>query len=393
MSEISELEKRLDWLDSERQKDKKTINELKDELKNLQEDIRNQHINIHNVDLAVKANAGLPSRIEQVDQQTSTIRPELLKKIMEIEKSILNEAKKAEKSREEEIGRIEKRFAELQAEIKPINELKKTLQSRVEEEFRIGQKVDSVVNVLPELRSADEELQRQITVRFSEVGQEAKRVTDVQLENSALRKRVDEIRNTNDLYQEAIRKLDKKIDELIGSEKERRQNQTAFLEKISLSQVDKDSQWKEWQQKYTELQSIGPVLNTQLLALDETHRSIKKTQAEFDEINEKLNRRINEITEMNRLAEERFRQEWITFKADDQKRWTNYTLAREEESREDSRILNQVNNRLTQLEDSVQDLKDSFSLITEETKKQLNGFYTTAQELVESFNQAFRKRL
>ena len=393
MSEISELEKRLDWLDSERQKDKKTINELKDELKNLQEDIHKQQIDIHNVDLAVKANAGLPSKIEQVDQQTSTIRPELLKKIMEIEKSILLGAKKAEKSHEEEIGRIEKRFTELQAEIKPINELKKTLQSRVEEEFRIGQKVDGVVNVLPELRNADEELQRQITVRFSEVSQEAKRVTDIQLENSALRKRVDEIRNTSDLYQEAIRKLDKKIDELIGSEKERRQTQTAFLEKISLGQVDKDSQWKEWQQKYTELQSIGPVLNTQLLALDESHRSIKKTQAEFDEINEKLNRRINEITEMNRLAEERFRQEWITFKADDQKRWTNYTLAREEESREDTRILNQVNNRLTQLEDSVQDLKDSFSLITEETKKQLNGFYTTAQELLESFNQSFRKRL
>jgi chromosome segregation ATPase len=165
------------------------------------------------------------------------------------------------------------------------------------------------------------------------------------------------------------------------------------MEKIALSQVDKDSQWKEWQEKYTELQSMGPALSSQLLAFVEAHRSLKKTQSEFDEINERLNRRINEITEMNRLAEERFRQEWITFKADDQKRWTNYTLARDEETREDDRLLSQVTERLVALEDSIQDLKDSVGLITEETKKQLNGFYATAQELVESFNQSFRKRL
>ena len=34
----------------------------------------------------------------------------------------------------------------------------------------------------------------------------------------------------------------------------------------------------------------------------------------------RFERRINEITEMERLTEERFRQEWVTFKADDQKR-------------------------------------------------------------------------
>ena len=41
---------------------------------------------------------------------------------------------------------------------------------------------------------------------------------------------------------------------------------------------------------------------------------------------QRFDRRLNEITEMQRLVEERFRQEWVSFKADDQKRWTNYTL-------------------------------------------------------------------
>jgi chromosome segregation ATPase len=392
MTELRELEKRVEWLDSERQKDKKTINELLDLMASLKEDYRKQLVHIKTLELAEKNNSALPSRIEQVDQQTAAIQTDLLKKLQEIEKKITVVDKKVDKAGKEEFEQINKRLQEFQNELKPVKELRKNLNSRVEEEFRISQRVEENSNLLSELRNSDQDLQRQITTLSGERPQENKRITDLQLESSTLRKRLEELRGSGEQDKEAIRKLDKKIDDLANTEKERRQTQMAFMEKVALSQVEKDSKWKEWEEKYTELQSMGPALSNQILAFEESHRSIKKTQAEFDEINERLNRRINEITEMNRLAEERFRQEWITFKSDDQKRWTNYTLARDEETREDDRLLNQVTDRIVKLEDSVQALQDTIGLITEETKKQLNGFYATAQELVESFNQAFRKR-
>ena len=393
MPEMRELEKRIEWLDSERQKDKKTITELLDELGSLKEELRKQSIHFQTLEKTVKNNASLPSRMEQLNQQTTDVQTDLLKKLQEINKKVITVDKRVDVFGKAEFDQINKQLHEFQAELKTYKELKKTVHSRVEEEFRIGQKIEEVANSLSELRDSDLDLQRQITAFSGGHTQESKRITDLQLESSAQRKRLEEIRNINEQDKEMIRKLDRKIDDLINTEKDRRQTQIAFMEKISLSQVEKDSQWKEWQEKYTELQSMGLALSSQLLAFEEAHRSLKKTQSEFDDINERLNRRINEITEMNRLAEERFRQEWITFKADDQKRWTNYTLTRDEETREDDRLLNQVTDRLVSLEDSIQDLKDSVGLITEETKKQLNGFYATAQELVESFNQSFRKRL
>jgi chromosome segregation ATPase len=387
------LEKRVEWLDSERQKDKNTITDLMDEIAILKEQLRKQDIHFQTLEKTVKNYASLPAQIEKVDQQTGDIHTDLLKKQQEINKKIITVDKRVDKVGKEEFELINKQLQEFHVEIKAVKELKKIVHSRVEEEFRIGQKIEEVSNSLSEFRNSDLDLQRQITAFSGGHAQESKRITDLQLESSALRKRLEEIRNLNEQDKEIIRKLDRKIEDLTNTEKDRRQTQIAFMEKISLSQVEKDSQWKEWQEKYAELQSMGPALSAQLLAFEESHRSLKKTQSEFDEINERLNRRINEITEMNRLAEERFRQEWITFKADDQKRWTNYSLARDEETREDDRLLNQVTERLVALEDSIQDLKDSVGLITEETKKQLNGFYATAQELVESFNQSFRKRL
>ena len=141
MVEIDDLEKRLAWLDSERQKDKKLIGDLKDSILTLQEKIERQNSEIKKLDLGIKATTPLPTRIESLDNGISVVKEELLKKISELEKSMVAGDKKVEKSRKEEIEEILRKIADLQLELKPINDLKKTLQARVEEEFKIIKKL------------------------------------------------------------------------------------------------------------------------------------------------------------------------------------------------------------------------------------------------------------
>ena len=67
-------------------------------------------------------------------------------------------------------------------------------------------------------------------------------------------------------------------------------------------------------------------------------------------------------------AEERFRQEWATFKSDDQKRWVNYTLTQEEQAKEVTRRLDRLNDRTTTIEELLQDLQDSVQHSGEQTE-------------------------
>ena len=106
------------------------------------------------------------------------------------------------------------------------------------------------------------------------------------------------------------------------------------MEKQNLGVMERDRTWRDWQARFEQVESQSLNLDSQLQSLDATHRAVKRSQETFDEISARFERRINEITEMQRLIEERFRQEWVSFKADDQKRWTNYTLAQEEQNRE-----------------------------------------------------------
>ncbi len=390
--EIDELEKRINWLDSERQKDKKALAELSDAILAVKDTYSKYDAQIGALNIEVKNNKKVAARVEKADAEFATYRTEILKKITEIEKKAGSTETKLEKQRKEDVDQINKKMLEYQTDVKSITEIKKTLQLRVEEELRISQKVDEAFKKQTELQNADEDQQRQLRSMISDLSVENKRITDIQLETNALRSRIEEDRNIVELHKELIRKLESRLNEIQATEVQRKQDQLAFIEKQSLSQVEKDNVWKDWQKRFNDLDQLGSEFNTQLLELEETHRSVKRSQAEFEEINERFNRRINEITEMNRLSEERFRQEWVTFKADDQKRWVNYTLSREEEQREDERQLTRILDRLVALEDLSQDLNDTLQMVNEETQKQMRGLLGLTQEMLDSYSQSIGKR-
>ena len=77
----------------------------------------------------------------------------------------------------------------------------------------------------------------------------------------------------------------------------------------------------------------------------------KRSQDAYNDLNQKLERRIAEISEMQRLAEDRVRQEWVAFKADEQKRWTSHSLSLEEAMRDMRKDLDKLEGRVTQLND------------------------------------------
>jgi DUF4097 and DUF4098 domain-containing protein YvlB len=112
---------------------------------------------------------------------------------------------------------------------------------------------------------------------------------------------------------------------------------------------------------------------------------VKRIQANLEELTQRVERRVNEITEIQRLSEDRFRQEWVTFKADDQKRWTNYTLNQEEQRNEANRQFGKLAEQTTQIEDELQEVKDMLQQANELVEKRLQSMLQIAHEWVTSY--------
>ena len=185
--------------------------------------------------------------------------------------------------------------------------------------------------------------------------------------------------------------MDLRINELQASEVERKQAQNVFIEKQNMYMIDRERIWKDWNQQFEDIIQKAVSLDSQIQTLDATNRAVKRSQEAFDDIIQRFERRVNEITEMQRLVEERFRQEWVNFKADDQKRWTNYTLSSEEKQREISRQIEKQNDRLVLVEDATQEIKDMIRQTNEEIQNRLQGLLALSHQWMDDYDRLFSK--
>ncbi|MCC6985035.1 MAG: hypothetical protein IT309_01275 [Anaerolineales bacterium] len=382
--EFEQIIKRLDYLEKQQRDMKDSLSSLKETLASLDSSLGVLSKQMKTFGKQMTEVTPAAKRVEQFESMLTKQRSDILKLIDENEKARAKAEKETAKRVQSEISEVSKAVVQVKASFNPA-ELKKQIKERGDENQR-------ALNDIRDLRLAVEETQRGTgDVRHTLLANEEsrkndlKRISDIQGELTALRKRIDENRDKATIQSDSIRNVENKITDLLASELERKQAQTAFLEHQMVAQVDRDRGWKEWEEKFTAFQKGAEAMDVQVQKLDETLRSAKKAQDTYMELNNKLERRINEVTEMQRLAEERLRQEWISFKADDQKRWTGYSLSSEEAFRDLRKEALKSEERTVAMNDITQALRDQVHQTADVSEKQLQELMNILHEWMTSY--------
>ncbi|NOH03842.1 MAG: hypothetical protein HND47_18695 [Chloroflexi bacterium] len=262
-----------------------------------------------------------PSAWAQFETLIGKQRTDLVKMIEEAEKTHTRTERDITGEYRAQFTEIQKALEQLKTQVNPA-EIKKQFKERADEAKRLQTNFNEFVSRFEEVKRANDDVKHALLANEEARKNDLKRIADMQGELTALRKRIDEQRDKTTVQTDNIRVLESRLTDLLASEMERKQAQAAFIDQQSVAQIDRERAFKDWQDKFAEFQKEAAGLDAQIQKLDEALRGAKKAQDAYVELNTKLERRINEVTEMQRLAEERLRQEWITFKADEQKRWT-----------------------------------------------------------------------
>jgi len=387
--DFEQIIKRIEWLDEERRKDKLIISSLEDRLMKSEGNITPLMQEIKAVSNDLSRMQAAITRFDQIDSAISQIRIDFPRSVEVIEKQRLEKEREQEKIRLADMESVNVAISNVRKGLDPIPDIKKELVARSEEEKRLIRLIAEVDKKVLESKRSDDEYRRSIKLLEENIHQDSKRILDIQGEVSSLRKRVEEQRGKDDLSNETLRKIEMRQNELVNAEVERKQAQTAFIERQSMAQVERDRIWRDWQTRFEIIEGQALNLDSQSQLLDATQRSIKHAQESFEDITQRFERRINEITEMQRLVEDRFRQEWVSFKADDQKRWSNYMLSNDEQIREVGKQFEKLSERLIQLEDATQDFQDVNQQILETTHRRLQGMLNLMREQNNEFNESF----
>jgi chromosome segregation ATPase len=383
--DVDQLQKRIQWVEEDRRKEKDAIAILENKVISLEGSLAASSEQSKSLSSEITRLSAIIARMDQYDQALVRTRIESKQAIDELDKSVKLRIDESEKIQRVQIKSFDGTFADLQKQLEVIPKLDKNIQARIDIEIAFRRSLDELRGKIDAVRIEEEEYTR--TIRLLEDGrrQDAKRIVDLQGEVNALRKRMDDQRGQNELINTNLRKLETRLNELITVEDERRDAMTTFLNKQAISQVERERTWNEWQTRFDTIENQAVDIEAQLVSLDTTHREVKRIQATLEELSQRVERRITEITEIQRLSEDRFRQEWVTFKADDQKRWTNYTLTQEEQRNEATRQFGKLAEQTTHIEDELQEVKDLLQQANELVEKRLQSILALAHEWVTTY--------
>jgi len=380
--EFEDIVKRVEWLDEQQRKGKTDLAEVARQVPGIQSglDLLTKEFKKTNQQLSDLSLAA--ARLEQFEQILAKHRSDLAKMIETLEKNATR--------REQESGELHS--AEMEETRKAIFQLQTSSvadetsrRNRAHEEQRravalqdLGTQLQTVTRQNKEILEAQKGLEE--TRR-----QDTKRIADLQAELASVRKRTGETREKTTLHADSIRNMENRFSELAEAESGRQARFAALLQQQALQQVERDQAWKDWQAKYESFTQQANNAESQVAAFEDSVRAARQAEDAYDGLNQRLERRIAEVGEVQRLSEERIRQEWIAFKADEQKRWSGHTLSQDESIRDLRKDVDRMEGRLTALEDAAQAMQDQFQQTTETTENQLQELMNVSQDWLSAY--------
>ncbi len=382
--EFEQIGKRLEWLDEQQRQSKSSFGDIVSRLASLETSVNALVQQFKTLSKELTEVSPISGRIDQFEEMLSKQRAEINKMIDGVDKAAVRREQDLQKIYANELEEIRKSIYQVSRSVNT-EDIYKRLKERDREELRLTTSVQdmrsSVENVAAQIK---EVAQAQKAIEDGR-RQDAKRVADMLGEIAAARKRADDAREKAVMHGDTIRNVETRIGELLETEMSRQEAQTVFLAQQSMAQVERDRTWKEWQVKFDQFRQQAEGRETMVSTLDESIRAAKRAQDSYTELNGRLERRIAEAGEMQRLAEDRIRQEWVAFKADEQKRWTGHTLSQEESMRDFRKALDKFEHRIAALDDTAQTIQDQVNQTSEATEKQLQELMNVAHEWLTAY--------
>ena len=391
-SGIEQLEKRVEWLDNERRNDKNNLASLQNRLNQLESDNLNLRKQIKELELLINKNTNQIATLDKYDNRIDRLNIDLTKQIRDVNERAelnLNEAIKRTKL---EIEHTRKSVADVFPFTEQIEPIRTEMRTYKVEDARLARLIDELKVKVQEVGRFDEDYRRSLNLLEESRRQEAKRLTDLQGEVASVRKRLEETRSRFDSFSDSFRTLDTRIAELQTFEKDRKQAQSVFIEKVNNSLVEKDKTFAAWEKRFVEIDKVNLNLNKQMEDLEAARQAVSKAVSGADEVTQRFERRINEITEFQRLNDERFRQEWTGFKSDDVKRWTNYMLSQEEQSRENAQQFKDLAAQLQEVDDLTASIRDQLEVLNRSTLRHVQSILMAYQNSIQEIAPSLEKK-
>lgn len=354
--ESGQLAKKVEWMEDQRRKENELVKALKEEAHDLAGELNGVKDQLGEMGAGIARLSALAGRIREFDESLHRHREEIGRQIEDLELRRESRDQQLAETRRSEIDELNEKIASVRETMNALVPIEESLETRKEEEQRLSRLVDQLTKRLEDLEDSRQDLLRQISSIETARAKESTRVADLQSETANLRNQLESLEGSKEAHSDRMRSLEARIQEVSVAESSRNESVQAWTENQSRRLVDFERSWKDWLKKFEEFDRKAQVLDERMAKYEETFRGVKQVEKRLESVIDRMERRVNEITEMQRLSDDRLRQEWANFQADDQKRWNTFKLGSEERWREHDRVHGKLASSVEASETNIDEL-------------------------------------
>lgn len=384
--DINQLARMIEWLDEERRRDKNTIATLEERLAQQQDTITSLQGRLSGLEsdqtvlqTQVRSHVPEPELMEHVRQEMRQV-------IEAMESRRLNAEREAERRAGLERDSITRPVQELAEKVTRLERTTTEMPALQIERDRFASQIANLDQRIEDLAKKSAEPERRLAFLEEQRRQDVRRISELETDYPEIQKQIDGIRPKLTLLEDLALRNERRVQEVQNTDRDRREQIQAFIDQQTLLLQQRDSQIEELTRRFGEQDSMMQQNIERFETWEEAYRQMKLIIDDFQRISDRLERRINEVAEMQRLSEERFRQEWNDWRSEDQKRWKQFTLSNDEVWRLHDKDFERFVERVEALTASIDPLSDGLNRLWQLERERARLYRERYQDLLARYD-------
>lgn len=384
--DINQIARMIEWLDEERRNDKQTIAVLEERLAQQSETMATLQKRVNSVESDQTVMQGASISLDNQGDLLEQVRAEMRQLLESTEARRLTAEREAERRQELNRDGIQRTIRDLQEKLDLLQRSTGSLTEVKTEGNRTADSVSIIQQRVDDLSKRFDEPERRLAFLEEQRRQDARRVSEIESELPELKKQIDTSRPKVALIEDLSLRNERRIQEVQNGERDRREQIQQFLDQQQLLTQQRDQKVDDILKRFAQHDQAMQENVERFETWASAYRDMKRIIDDFDRIGDRLERRINEVAEMQRLSEERFRQEWNDWRDDDQKRWKQLRLSSDEVWRNHDKEFEQFVAHLKDLQTKIDPLADSIKRIWDLERERASMYRDRYQSLIHQYD-------
>lgn len=316
----------LEWIDQEVRRYRNELVTAQQTIETQAEDIRQQARRIEDLEGRLANTQAQLNRITMLERALEQYKEEVRLLVEQQDEAYQEDRRETARIKLIEQDNVNRTIGDLRKGLTPIPRLQEELALRVAEEQRLNEAQLSMRQKIMEIEKQVDVAVRPIPYLQEQYSRFAKYIAQLQEQSAVMIKRADALENRFPAVEEVANRNRQRIEELITIRAELQQQQRRFIEETQLAEQQRQRLVKEWAELEDAREKRMVEFSEQMRLFVEQAQRIKGSLSGLESLGERLQREQHEVSELQRLAEERQKSRMEEWEAQAEKRWQREKL-------------------------------------------------------------------